>query len=187
MVFFAPAVVPVVLFVLFVLGALAAGFVLLLVPAAVVPEADTVLLPVVVGFAGCCLAGVVLPGAWPAVLVEAGVAPGFADLVPVALAVLVTGTLVWATDVGAVVLEAALAAFLFAAGVVVLDAGFAAVATVAVLPEAIFVPVVVGMAFTGDVTSALPALAEEIPLAPLAATCCGAAEAVRGRGAGAGR
>lgn len=54
--------VPVVLFALFVLEALAADFGLL-VPAAVVPEADAVLVPVVAGFAGCCLTGVVLPGA----------------------------------------------------------------------------------------------------------------------------
>ena len=60
--FFAPAVVPVVLFALFVLEALAADFGLL-VPAAVVPKADAVLVPVVAGFAGCCLTGVVLPGA----------------------------------------------------------------------------------------------------------------------------
>ena len=49
--FFAPAVVPVVLFALFVLEALAADFGLL-VPAAVVPKADAVLVPVVAGFAG---------------------------------------------------------------------------------------------------------------------------------------
>lgn len=166
--FFAPVVVPVVLLALFVLEALAAVFVLLVLAAAV-PEAEAVLVPVAAGFAGCCLTGVVLAGAWPAVLEEAGVALGFAALVAVAPAVLVVGALVWAPDLGAVVLLAALGAFLFApdpvvAGAVVQVAGFAAVAVVAVLrvlpvlPEVIFVLVVVGVALAGEVASDLPAL-----------------------------
>ena len=82
---------------------------------------------------------------------------------PVALTILVAGTLVVVTDAGAGVLEAALVAFLLPAGAVVADAvvlvaGFAAVATVAALPEGIFVLVVVEVACPGDVTSALPAL-----------------------------
>lgn len=188
-------VAPVVLVWVFALGAVPAVFVLV-VPEALVLEADAVLVLVVADFAGCWLTGVVLAGALLAELTGAGVSFGFGVFVDV------VGVLVLAAEPVAAlteVLVVAVGAFLFVAvavlaDVVVLTAGFG----VAALPEVIVVLVAVGVALTGEVTEELPALTlggdvlalcptlvvEGVPLATFVVAVCGEAEAIREGGGG---